>query len=43
MPSAGAPVQSKATVTAGFLIVQEATIPLEKIGEAYKLKRGEIH
>lgn len=39
MPSAGAPVQSKAAVTAGFLIVQEATVPLEKIGGLQIKKR----
>lgn len=44
----GEPVQSKAALTTGFLILQEATGPLQKkkkkkIGEAYELKRGEIH
>lgn len=40
----GEPVQRKAALTTGFLILQEATGPLQKkVGEAYELKRGEIH
>jgi len=43
MPGAGALAHSKAAVTTGVLTVQEATGPLGTIGEAYELKRGEIH
>lgn len=43
LPSAGAPLQGKAAATAGTRTVQETTVPLEKMGEAYKLNRGEIH